>query len=487
MKQSFTKALIVVLMIGLLAPVVPVSVPKAHAIDAEITLDIPRVAEAALHAAAVAAAQTAIQSITRSMVNWIRSGFHGSPAFETNLGVHLQAVADGAALGFLNGLQKDASVSSPFLSTAIGYVREGYLLSTSPGGLQARLRYSLNQVAQNDQAFIRGHFGQGGFDAWNATTFQCGNDPYCAQFAVQDELTRQITDAQNTLLSQLNWGQGFLSWPDPSCANSDTGATSLAKTDKSPKCKTLTPGQTISGQMTFLANEPELQLTVAQSIDQIIGALASQLISTVIGQSGLLGGSGGGGGGGTISSSLNQSGDSVLGSSLASNFVQAVSNQRSVVNIYQSDWQKIKDAATQASELCSLNGNSDKRDRATAVLNEANTALAKASSSLTILNGISADATRAQTLTGSAQSSLVQYVTDAYQCLTAGKTPTGNSSNFTCAPAATTPVVGAGDKCPVSPVILPSADELACIAKQSQDDPDTLLREMKDLASGLCH
>ena len=96
-----------VLVAATFAIAAPVAVPRAEAVPVSVYADLPRMIEraavTALQHAALIAARTAIQSVTRSTVNWIRSGFHGSPGFETNLGVNLQRLEDGVAMDFQIG------------------------------------------------------------------------------------------------------------------------------------------------------------------------------------------------------------------------------------------------------------------------------------------------------------------------------------------------------------------------------------------------
>src|SRR5690606_32479796 len=50
------------------------------------------------------AANLAIESMTKSLVNWINSGFQGSPAFVTDLNNNLRGVGDAVANQFFNEL-----------------------------------------------------------------------------------------------------------------------------------------------------------------------------------------------------------------------------------------------------------------------------------------------------------------------------------------------------------------------------------------------
>ena len=142
----------------------PISVPRAEAVGVGVPTaaiaDLPRVLERAavlaLQHAALAAAKAAIQSVARSTVNWIRSGFHGSPGFETNLGVNLQALEDGVAMDFLNNLQNDTTINSPWLAEDIAIARDAYYLCSGRDQVVHQVQFTLDRYANDPRAFIRG-------------------------------------------------------------------------------------------------------------------------------------------------------------------------------------------------------------------------------------------------------------------------------------------------------------------------------------------
>ena len=99
-------------------------------------------------------AKIAIQSITRSIVNWINSGFNGSPAFVTDLKSHLLGVGDGITKSFVLQLTANAKISSPFLNSVIKGVAGAYFFATNKDAIVDRLKYNLSQRVQNDRAFL---------------------------------------------------------------------------------------------------------------------------------------------------------------------------------------------------------------------------------------------------------------------------------------------------------------------------------------------
>ena len=59
-------------------------------------------------------ANLAIQSMTKSIVNWINSGFEGSPAFVTDLRTNLRGVGDAVAARFFEELANQEIATTPF-------------------------------------------------------------------------------------------------------------------------------------------------------------------------------------------------------------------------------------------------------------------------------------------------------------------------------------------------------------------------------------
>ena len=492
--RRYLPSVLILLLLLVLAPLAPIAVPRAAACTPAtpcIALDAPRVIEravvVALQHAALVAARTAIQSMTQSIVTWINSGFDGSPAFATNLGVNIRQLQDGVANDFLNQLQQNASISSPHLAQAINTVRTGYLLYSSREGIARRLQYTLGQYSNNPDAFLRGDFSNGGFNAWFALGRDCGNDSFCTERTTEEELLRRLDSRTQELLHEFDAGRGFLSWRGD-CKNNKTGSVvegrdlSLSDANDNYDCEIRTPGSVLAGQIDFLASQPQLQLTVATSIDQILGALASQLVSQVIGPGGLLGagGSSGSSGSGTVATL-----PSSVAATLSAGFIEEAQGQHTNVISYQSAWTTIRAATLRASQACT-NGLTNPATSAevSRVLAQADAALRKAGTAATALDSIITRARQAQTTTGTSQGGLITQVTNDYQCLLSGGTPSAS----VCTRASGTPI---GAICPVTPAVLPETSELICSASQSQDSgiavPATLLTRMNQIADDGCN
>jgi hypothetical protein len=365
------------------APLTPAAAPRAQAffglggfsivfdpsVFAEVVSENAReLAQAALRRVAIGIAKMMIQSITRSTIQWINSGFEGRPGFVTNLKQDLQFVKDNAAAIFISELQRDGSILSPYGTDIARAVAIGYYLSTNPQGFLNRMRYDLGNFSSDPSAFTRGDFSKGGLDAWRAATKNCGNSAYCSYLAAQEELHKRVNESAGLHQIQLDWASGFRSWDvcvehgSPITSGEANAAIAAAGVDvdlgtgasgaalnegPGTEYETRTPGTLIEGRLGTALNTDLRQLELADSIDAIVDALLAQAIRGVFdaGQ-GLLGLDGGGssGGGSGGGSAPGGGGTATSGSQVAS----AVSTALAQLSGYRQDWEKVFGAASAA-------------------------------------------------------------------------------------------------------------------------------------------
>lgn len=383
-----------------------------------------------LNGIAWAAAKAVVQAITQSLVQWINSGFEGSPAFETNLKAGLLRVADGVVTDFLFDLGKTDQISMPWGDALQEGIALGYYLYTSPQRLQAQLRYTLASFSSNPQAYLFGDFRYGGWNAWYQVNTQCGNNPYCSQLATHDELTRRLDSMVSQRLRELDWGRGFLSWRGPcqkyaggTTTNEEGEAVPLSENEGGGRCleySVRTPGAVIESQLEHQLGSGIRQLELADSINEIIGALAAQLVSQVLSESGLLGTSQPSYGGGR--SYLQQIVDNQVSTStnptLSSNLAAEVDYYTIQVTTYRTSWETLQTAAQAAkteleSCLSENNNNEVLAGQVEPVLTAATASLADADTALAELARISAALDSAQNI------SALPQLSDDYEAVQA--------------------------------------------------------------------
>lgn len=266
-----------------------------------------QIKESSLDGAAKAAARMIIQQMVSDTINWINSGFQGSPAFVENLDRYLLGIADQVAVDFLES-QGFGFLCEPFqLDVRVAVATQYNNSGRNPGEFTPQC--TLEDVGDNIEGFLDGSFSQGGWGSWLELTQGSTNDPNKAMFEAQLALDAAIRDAEGNAITELDWGKGFLSFKV--CA--DTEVASGAQRD----CNIVTPGQTIADQLNSALNVGRDELITADEINEIIGALLSQLARQALqGGIGALtggGGSGGTSGGGRYTTDDGTSYDSYLG------------------------------------------------------------------------------------------------------------------------------------------------------------------------------
>lgn len=327
--------------------------------------------------------KVAVQSITRSTVNWVNSGFNGSPAFVTDLQQNLNVLSDTVANNFFQQLNQATvsatgfNLTSPFQDQITQQLRENYYKAT--GSLLGGYQYDLSNYSSNPQAFLNGKdFSQGGFNAFFAANSNPANNPFGAYQLASNALNNQIDAATQNRKLDYQTGKGFLSWRG-NCASANASNKSLTKTEPCLGNLIRTPGSVIEAQLENQLGSGVQQLNLANSMNEIVGALFSQLVNQVLGGGGLLGVSqpSSGGGSSYLSQATNPSQYGGGASSLSTGITQNISNDLAVLATYRDNWQKILDAANAAQQKCGT-GNSAIGavvTQATTGVNNANTAI----------------------------------------------------------------------------------------------------------------
>lgn len=277
---------------------------------------------------ATAVAKALIRQITADVVNWINSGFEGSPAFLTNPGSFFLDAADqvtGEFLAKYGGPLTD--LCSPFsidIRLALSFKYHPKTQQKYACTIGAIIKNSKNAVAgASINGFTAGDFRQGGWPAFVSLTTEPQNNIYGAYLMADSELSIRVANAQIAKKDEVSNGKGFLSWRNPDCKKSveaynqqvDTNIkqklndkfndpTALnfgegsqvnysnpvssvggeaAYTRKSVNdCPVETPGSLIVSNLETSVNGPLHELELVDSINEVVNALAAQLVTTVL-------------------------------------------------------------------------------------------------------------------------------------------------------------------------------------------------------------
>ncbi len=246
------------------------------------------VKEYVLDGIAWAVAKAIISSMVQSLVNWINSGFEGSPMFVQDLEGFLTNAADMAIGDYLNELGGIGSfLCDPFkldiqVAIALQY-QQDRVNQTAP-------KCTLTGIVNNIEGFmsgVQGSFNEGGWNDWfDITSKPSVYTPYGAALAAQSGAKIRVLNTKGEEAAKLEWGGGFLSGEICEMV-SGSGTTK-------EECFISKPGKVIQEALSFNLDSGRQSLVTADEIDEIIAALLGQLANTALtGAAGLLGLSGG--------------------------------------------------------------------------------------------------------------------------------------------------------------------------------------------------
>lgn len=237
--------------------------------------------EFTLDGIAWAIAKQIVSNMVSSLVDWINSGFQGSPAFVQDLGGFLLQAAD-------EEFGKIIEEVAPFICSPF---RLDVQIAVAIEYDQSRTREvptcTLSGVFENFEAFIDGQFSEGGWNDW----FKITSNPavyteYGSVLTVKQSARARVINARGEELNILSFGDGFLS--GKVCQNV-TGPDGVTE-----ECAISKPGKTIADSLNKALGAGQDTLVTADEISEIIAALLGQLANKAItGAAGLLGLSGG--------------------------------------------------------------------------------------------------------------------------------------------------------------------------------------------------
>lgn len=221
-------------------------------------------------------ANAAVHYITQSTINWINSGFEGSPTFIQNPEQFFMDAADTEAGGLIDELGLGFMCTGAAPRVRIALVND---YNTRTGGAEAYRRKSqctltntINNVERVSESLSKGQLG----DFVQLT--QAQNRANGQFLLAQDELNRRINVKNNTLNFELRNSDFF---PFKKCQTLPTGNGGQTK----KVCNTYTPGTVINDELNNVFDAKYKRLSIADEFDEVISALINQLIRTALDQS----------------------------------------------------------------------------------------------------------------------------------------------------------------------------------------------------------
>jgi hypothetical protein len=375
-----------------------------------------------------AIAKLALQQITESTIDWINSGFGGSPAFVQDLGGFLKDSAKKIADEFIYGSALNA-LCSPFQLN----IRIALQLKYANKDVPARC--TLSGVVGNVENFLN-DFSAGGLPGWFELTVNPNNNFFGASAAAESALFGRLSAKKEIDINKLIFGKGFLGKEECNVAQTNDVAAINAAPDGPQKqaniqagvytankivCKIVTPGETISASLNKALGTGQDSLVAADQINEVISALFAQLAVQVLrGARGLLGTSDSGGDGrpSYLDQINNPAFDSVAGGNNIGNdiIIDAIDREEEYRDLYASVVSRADALLARIRVLEALDGTETDdgrwecssfegvRAQVTAIREPAFVIQSKSDTNLTTLNGLQ---TRFVTATQNAQYSSV--------------------------------------------------------------------------------
>jgi hypothetical protein len=231
-----------------------------------------------------------LSQMTAQIIDWVNSGFKGSPAFVTDMSGLLRDVADREFGAFLEDLGGPFSfVCAPFkldVQVAVSITYERYRANK---GIQTPATCTLSGALANIDSFIDGTTrfvdasANGGWDTWFKVTMNPTQyTPAGSVLEAEAQARARIVNARGEEVKLLEFGEGFLSSKVCETVDDESGGHSV--------CGITTPGKVINEALTFQTSSGPRALIEADEINEILTAVFSQLTQQAItGTMGLLG------------------------------------------------------------------------------------------------------------------------------------------------------------------------------------------------------
>lgn len=152
-----------------------------------------------------------LKALTAGVVKFVigQANGNGNPQFATNVQRTLQLVSDIQALAYIKQV---GLTNSPFATSIRSALNTRYLQNSSLAGFWAANQCTLSAVSPDIQQYLAGNWSKGGIAAWFALTIRPQNNPYLLYMNSQAQLANVVVNAMNARSTELNWGQGFMSW-----------------------------------------------------------------------------------------------------------------------------------------------------------------------------------------------------------------------------------------------------------------------------------
>jgi len=245
-------------------------------------------------------ARVAVQQMVSSTIEWINNGFQGNPAYITDFGGYMESVGDAVVGEYIYG-SKLNFLCSPFSLD----IKSALMIQYYRGKIY-QPRCTLSEVTNNIEGAVDDLSNEWDWDVWNSMTQTSTNNPFGQFIDASVNMSNDINNRSNQELTKIGWGDGFLSWEEcteesfnfENSGNGEDVSYSGPATESGSmtRCEIKTPGSVLAGITNDTITIGGKALIQADEINEIVGALLSQLVQQIAGPNGLFGSSRGSGG-----------------------------------------------------------------------------------------------------------------------------------------------------------------------------------------------
>lgn len=222
-------------------------------------------------------AKQVVSDMIQSLINWVNSGFEGSPTFVQDVRGYLLDVADNAAGQYIDQLGSAGSfICEPFRLDVATAVQLEYAHVRTNNEPQT---CTLNDVVTNMEDFLEGtqeSFSQNG--GWNQWLEISSKPKMYTSFGTALEAKRSfetnLLNEKGEEISLLNYGSGFLSSKNCNTIRDDYGV-------ETENCEVVSPGKIVQEALSFNLDTGRQTLVAADEFNELIASLIGAVTNHV--------------------------------------------------------------------------------------------------------------------------------------------------------------------------------------------------------------
>ncbi len=236
-----------------------------------------------------------LQKLTTDTVNWINSGYEGSPLFVQNPGAFFKDIEKEQLIKFTSEIND--SVLYPF---GKDFIKNAALSLNNK--FENNARYTLNDVIRSTNpeysaTSFNDDFSKGGWAAWDSLTQNPANNPLGFSIMSSNELAKRTEDGIGLASGSLQQSGGYLGvekCSDPQDVTKEENEKAIlerAESNEGPyqyrtcdgEFKLVTPGKMVADAATTAVNYSNNNLLKAEDLNDAVAAVLDAMLNQFAG------------------------------------------------------------------------------------------------------------------------------------------------------------------------------------------------------------